>query len=122
MTTSPSQRPEAAGAGDRGLQAERTALSWWRTSVGAMANALLFLHVALTSGRAASAVLALVALAALVVVVTVCVLRSRMLRDTTRIRWTGGRPAMATVSAAIFVVAVTAAVVELLEPGRGVHL
>ncbi|MBF5002143.1 DUF202 domain-containing protein [Nocardia sp. BSTN01] len=121
MTAIPPNRPPAVPA-DRGLQAERTALSWWRTAVGAMANALLFLHVALTSGDRAATVLALVAIGALAVITTVCVARSRSLHTHAWGRWSDGRVAMSMTSAAICVVASAALVVALLESTPGWHL
>ena len=108
--------PGAPDPSDPGLQAERTALSWWRTSVGAMASALLLLHAALTGGEPAATILAFVAVGALAVVTVVCVLRSRNLRTHTQGPFGDGRIAMLLVSAAICVVAVSAVVVGLLEP------
>ncbi|MFI7189475.1 DUF202 domain-containing protein [Nocardia nova] len=121
MTSIPPDRPPAVPA-DRGLQAERTALSWWRTAVGAMANALLFLHVALTSGDRPALVLALVAIGALGVVTTVCVARSRTLHTHAWGSWSDGRVAMSTTSVAICVVALAALVVALLESMPGWQL
>lgn len=108
--------PGAPDRADPGLQAERTALSWWRTAVGAMANALLLLHVALTGGELAATVLALVAVGSMAIVTVVCVLRSRILRTHARGPFGDGRTAMLLVSAAICVVAVSAVVAVLLEP------
>ncbi|MEV5648841.1 DUF202 domain-containing protein [Nocardia sp. NPDC052254] len=113
--------PEARDR-DPGLQAERTALAWWRTAVGAMATAVLFLHVAMTRGQSAILVLALVSTGVLAAVAVVCVLRSRSLRHPGRPGWSDGTAAMLTVSAAIAVVGMLAAAVGLLQPGHGWHL
>ncbi len=122
MSAAPEPVPSAALDRDPGLQAERTALAWWRTAIGAMATAVLFLHVATTRGQIAAVVLALSATGVLAVVALVCVLRSRSLRHPGRPGWADGTAAMLTVSVAIAIVAVLAATVGLVPPWHGWHL
>ncbi|MGV9680245.1 DUF202 domain-containing protein [Nocardia sp. NPDC003482] len=95
---------------DRGLQAERTALSWLRTAVAAMANALLLVRTALVADRPPAAVLALAGAAALGIVTAIALRRNRILHNR-RGRWTDGRRAVALVAWTIAAVAVCALVV-----------
>ncbi|MBF6329367.1 DUF202 domain-containing protein [Nocardia transvalensis] len=95
---------------ERGLQAERTALAWWRTAIGAMANALLFLHVALVSDRPSAIALPFAAVAALIVVAVIALRRSRFLHSHHRSQWHEARFAVAVVTVAIVAVACTAIV------------
>ncbi|MGY2060365.1 DUF202 domain-containing protein [Nocardia gipuzkoensis] len=94
---------------DRGLQAERTALAWWRTAVGAMANGLLLLHVALVADRLPVTILALIAAAGLTVVAAIALRRNRTLH-TRHPGWTDGRLPIGIVAGVVAAVAVAALV------------
>lgn len=94
---------------DTGLAAERTALAWRRTAVGAMANVVLFLHAAATTDWRPAAAAPFAAAAVLSVVVVISVRRSRILHTEPRDQWGTGRTAVATVAAGIIGVTCVAA-------------
>ncbi|MBF6239010.1 hypothetical protein IU474_18320 [Nocardia otitidiscaviarum] len=105
---------------EQGLQAERTALAWWRTAVAAMANVVLLLHAAAVSGWRPAAVAPVAAAFALVLVVAVGVRRAHILHTRPRANWSDGRFAVVVVSIAIIAVTCVVAVFTLglsrLEP------
>ncbi|WP_067998561.1 DUF202 domain-containing protein [Nocardia pseudobrasiliensis] len=95
---------------DRGLQAERTALAWWRTAVGAMANGLLLLHVALVADRLPVTILALISAVALTVVAAIALRRNRILHARHH-GWVDGRLPIGIVACVVAAVAGAALVV-----------
>ncbi|MBL1079074.1 DUF202 domain-containing protein [Nocardia sp. 2] len=85
---------------EAGLAAERTALSWRRTCVAAMANAVLLVHLAYTTEWLPVAVLALTAVVSLGVLTLVGVRRSHVLHSHRRGDWADGHRAVTTVAVA----------------------
>lgn len=90
---------------DQGLAAERTALAWRRTAIGAIANAALFLHAAADSGWRPADLAPVAAVVVLSGVVVIAIRRGRILHAAPRDQWGDGRVAVAIV--AISVVGVT---------------
>ncbi|MFC9997533.1 DUF202 domain-containing protein [Nocardia sp. NPDC127526] len=93
---------------EAGLAAERTALAWWRTAIGSMANLVLFVHAAFTVDWRPVSVLCFVATGALAVVTVVCVRRSRVLHSHKKGDWGDGTRAVTFVATAITGVVLTA--------------
>ncbi|NNH72730.1 DUF202 domain-containing protein [Nocardia uniformis] len=98
---------------DTGLAAERTALSWRRTAVAAMANVALFLHAAANTEWRPAAVAPLAVAVALAAVVVTSVRRGRVLHTAPRHEWGGGRSAVAIVAVSVVGAACVAAGFEL---------
>lgn len=94
----------------RGLQHERTALSWRRTALSAMAIAALFLHLAAERGWGVATVPALFASCMMLVMAAECYRRGRGLHDG---HLAVGRHAAAMTSAVVVSGALSAGVVEL---------
>lgn len=98
---------------DTGLAAQRTALSWRRTAIGAMAVGLLFLQHAVVVDTRAAVLTPLVAAVTMIALGLLCFLRNRHLRRDRR----GARPALlATTAAAVVAVACMAVVVGFTNP------
>ncbi|MFI6867130.1 DUF202 domain-containing protein [Nocardia sp. NPDC050406] len=94
---------------EQGLAAERTALSWRRTAMAAMANAVLFLHAAADSGWRPADLAPLAAVVVLSAVVVIAVRRGRILHTEPRDRWGDGRLPIAVVTISVIGVTCVAA-------------
>ncbi|MBH0775372.1 DUF202 domain-containing protein [Nocardia bovistercoris] len=98
---------------DTGLAAQRTALSWRRTAIGAVAVGLLFLQHAVVLDTRAAVLTPLVAAVTMIALGLLCFVRNRRLRRDRR----GARSALiATTAAAVVVVAGMAALVGFTNP------
>ncbi|MBF6174785.1 DUF202 domain-containing protein [Nocardia blacklockiae] len=95
------------------LAAERTALAWRRTAVAAMGTAALFVHQAIIDGWRAEGTAPLAGALTLLVIAAVSYLRNRSLRHG---NWGHDAAVIRVATAAIAVVAVTAALITLAGP------
>ncbi|GAB2685158.1 DUF202 domain-containing protein [Nocardia thraciensis] len=95
------------------LAAERTALAWRRTAVGAMGTAALFIHAAVENGWRAGAVAPMAAAVTLLVVAAVSFLRNRSLQHG---HGAHGRQVVTITTAAVIAVALVATAIASTDP------
>jgi uncharacterized membrane protein YidH (DUF202 family) len=95
------------------LAGERTALSWRRTAIAAMATAALFINQAARSGWRGAAATPVAVAVVLLAVAALSFLRNRSLR---RGRWGRGHHVIAATTAVIVAVTLVAAGIGITDP------
>ncbi|UFS96570.1 DUF202 domain-containing protein [Nocardia huaxiensis] len=98
---------------EAGLAAERTALAWRRTAIGAIANSVLLMHLAFTTAWLPVTALSLTAVALLIVVSVIGVRRSHILHSHRRGDWADGHRAITTIAVAVSMVVTLALALAL---------